>query len=175
MTLSIKNNVNEVVLKAKALKQVTPKAIRTAFYEVGKDLVADAKKYIDEPKHGRIYLTRKGQSKFKKSGITSNVLKQSRGHVASAAGEAPAKWTGKLRNSIDFKVTGTEQLNFGVDQNRWGCDYAQYLEYKDLIAMTGNGSKKIAPRPFISRSYKENRTKLINRIQQAFQQSVKNK
>ena len=171
--LSINNNVAHVGLSLKEFKIVTPKAIRTAFYEVGKDLVKDAKRYMDESKSGRTYSTRLGRSKFRKAGIMPNRLRSSKTHIASAPGEAPAHWTGKLGKSIDFKVIGTDRMDFGVDRIRFGCDYAKYLEYKNLIAMTGKTeSKKIAPRPFISRSYNENRTKIINRIRLAVQQSL---
>ena len=173
--ISIKSNLKDFGLTAKEFKAMTPKAIGNAFYEVGKDLVIDAKKFIDETKSGRVYLTRRGVSKFRKAGITPNVLRESRAHIASAPGEAPAQWTGKLKKSIDFKVTGSEQMDFGVDQSRYGCDYASYLEYKNLIAMSGHGSKRIAPRPFISRSYNENRMKMINRIRQAVIQSFEKK
>lgn len=177
LNIKIKEGFNKVRLKSKEFNSLTPKAIRSAFYDIGKDLVSDAKRYISEPKHGRVYLTRIGKSKFRKFaggwGESRTSLRNTRKHIASAAGEAPAKLTGKLNRSIDFTVTGTYKLDFGVNKERFDCNYAEYLEYKNLISMSGGTeSARIAPRPFISRAYNENRVKLINRIKQAIQQSI---
>jgi hypothetical protein len=168
------NRLNDLQLKFKHFAEAPPKAVRAAFYEIGKDLVKDMQSYIDEPKSGRVYGTKFGVSKFRKAQVTPRILNKSRAHIASAPGQAPAKWTGKLRKSLDFQVIGaTEQsLMFGVNQSRWGCDYAQYLEHKDLLGMTGQRSKRIAPRPFVSRAYAENKQKIIERMNYAIQQAI---
>lgn len=170
------NGVNNLQMTFKKFSKATPQVIRREFYAIGKDLVKDMKGYIGEGKSGRTYMTKKGVSKFKKSGVTASILNKSRAHVASAPGEAPANWTGRLRESLNFEVVGaTEQsLRFGVDEKRvrGGCPYAKYLEYKDLVGMTGNGSKRIAPRPFVSRAFKENKNKIISRVEAAIKQSL---
>jgi hypothetical protein len=166
---------NKALPQFKDFEKVAPKAIRAAFYDIGKGLVKDMQGYIDEPKSGRIYGTKLGVSKFRVKNevrVTPTILKKSGKHVASAPGEAPAKWTGKLRKSLDFQVIGAnkQSLTFGINQSRWGCDYAQYLEYKDLLGMTGRW--KIAPRPFVSRAYKENKERIVAKMQEAIQQAI---
>jgi hypothetical protein len=155
-------NVSKVKLKLKNLSTLTRTAIRKTFYDVGKTLVADAKREIDtQPKHGRIY---------KKYFGVKGRLKRPRLHVASAPGEAPAVITGNLRKSIDFTV-GNMSMTFGVDTTRFKVKYGKYLEYGDLLTFSGQGSPNIKPRPFISASYRKNaeniHRKFINAIDEA--------
>lgn len=171
--INIKEDVkNEAVkLKINNLCALTTKAIRSAFYNIGKDLVSSARKYIDEkPKHGRtykVYLGRGGKR-----------LKRRRDHVASAPGEAPAVVTGALRASVDFVVKGTNELEFGTHapesgRHGQGVGYGKFLEYGNLLSMSGQGSKNIAPRPFISRSYQSNKQNILKHFEDAISRGLK--
>jgi hypothetical protein len=154
-----------VFLQIEGLKNATTRAIRTGFYTIGKKLVADTKNEINKtPKSGRIYRIYKG---------VKGRLKQSRIHIASASGEAPAVITGTLRKSINFTVFGANSMKFGVDLDRGAADYGKWLEYKNIVTMSGKGSKNIAPRPFISASYKKNKQQLVTIFKNALAKEYK--
>jgi hypothetical protein len=164
-SLKPKANVARLEQALKELPNKQKQLIRKTFYDIGKILVADTKTEINKmPKTGRQYITRYGRK---------GSLKKPKYYTASAPGEAPAKVTGSLYDSIAFNVTGTTQMEFGVDQAKLGVNYAPYLEYKNLISMTGQGSKNIKPRPFISAAYGKNRDsirqKFANTINSMFQ------
>ncbi|MCK5017302.1 MAG: hypothetical protein KAS32_09530, partial [Candidatus Peribacteraceae bacterium] len=79
------------------LSERNARGIRQAFYKLGKDLRKTASDLIlEKPKHGRLYRIRRG--------------KLIRKHRASAAGEAPANLSGRLRRSLDFNVVGSERM-----------------------------------------------------------------
>jgi hypothetical protein len=140
----------KVFMQIDGLKNATTRAIRYGMKTVGAMLVRDTVAVINEqPKHGRSYMVKVGRG--------GRELKSGRLHVASAPGEAPAVITGTLRKSINFTVIGSDKMKFGVDLDRGNADYGKWLEYKNIVSMSGKGSKNIAPRPFISASYKKNK------------------
>lgn len=154
-----------VNLQIKNLASVEKQAIRKTFYDVGKDLVSDAKEEINKtPKSGRQYRKYYGQK---------GRLKRPQYYTASAPGEAPASVTGKLRKSINFTVSGDNQMTFGVDLGRGNATYGKYLEYGDLISMTGQGSRKIKPRPYLSAAYKKNISNIQQKFVNAINQAIK--
>ena len=61
-------------------------------------------------------------------------------HQASAPGEAPAQWSGRLRGSMTPSSSGGG--NHWTARLTAGAFYANYLE---------NGTRKMAPRPFRKR------------------------
>jgi hypothetical protein len=146
-----------VMLQLQKMPGMAIKAVKMGFFRIGKDLVQEAKSLINKkPKHGRTYL--------KHVGAGGKKLKSAIKHIASAPGEAPAVMTGKLRDSINFTVNGSGgEMDFGVDESRNGVKYGEFLEYENLIARTGQGSKKMLPRPYISKAY-ENRKGKIEQI-----------
>lgn len=159
-SLTTNANIDRIELKIKNLANAEKQAIRKTFYEVGKDLVADTKTEINkQPKSGKRYLKRYGQK---------GLMKRPQYYTASAPGEAPAVVTGKLRKSINFTVNGFNEMAFGVDLKYGDAPYGKYLEYGDLVSMTGQGCEKIKPRPFISAAYKKN----VNKIQQKFSNAI---
>lgn len=100
---------------------------RLAFYSIGKENVRETKELIKKgPKTGRLYRL-KGR-KYR--------------HRASAPGEPPANLTGRLRKGVDFEVRGSDQMQFG-DRVFYGF----FLE---------RGTKKMRPRPHLSRAVKKN-------------------
>lgn len=158
-------NLANIKLKIKNLDNIEKQTIRKTFYEIGKDLVADTKEIINKtPKTGKMYRRYYGQK---------GALKRPSYYTASAPGESPAVVTGKLRKSINFTVSGNYEMKFGVDLDRANADYGKYLEYRNLIAMTGRGSKNIAPRPFISAAYIKNKNKIEQRFSTAINQVIK--
>lgn len=141
----------QITRKFAGLSIVPQKAIRHAFYDLGKELVKDAVKLINtKPKHGRTY---------RKSIGIGGRRRAPYNHVASAPGEAPAVITGELRKSVNFTVHGSNQMQFGVDLTKGNAPYGMFLEYANMLSMSGWGSMNIAPRPFISESYYRNRRK----------------
>jgi hypothetical protein len=129
---------------AQALRQYGERAERAVFEAVLKtaiDVNGDIKKRIQRgPKTGRIYLRGPGQN-------------LSREHRASAPGEAPATDTGRLVNSIDFKMEGP--LTATVSSF---LAYAAYLEF---------GTQNIAPRPAWVPSVEAARPKFKKRLEEA--------
>ena len=131
------------------------KGIRQSYYQIGKDLKSYANKKIeDPPKTGRVYKiftrTRDGRRKGRYSQM----------HIASAAGEFPAKITGELQRSLGFKVTGWNQMEFGAGQNQTqtgrvtaNAPYAKWLE---------TGTRKMRPRSYLLRSITERQQISIN-------------
>lgn len=158
-------NNNKVFMQIANLNNLQSKAIRRAFYDIGKILVKDAQEAIDEkPKTGITYMVRVGRD--------GKALQGARKHIASAPGEAPASITGNLRKSVNFLVQGDSRMEFGVDAGRKNVKYGKYLEYGNLVAMNGRGSKNIAPRPFISRSYKKNQQHMIAMFESSLKRSL---
>jgi hypothetical protein len=156
---------NKVFMQIKDLNNLQSRAIRQGFYDIGKTLVNDAVNFINEkPKSGRTYLVRIGKG--------GKLLKNRKKHIASAAGESPAVITGKLRDSVNFLVHGDTRMEFGVDDKK-GVKYGKFLEYSDLVSMTGKGSKNIEPRPFISKSYKKNEQQMINIFTNSLEKNLK--
>lgn len=146
----------QIFIQIKNLISTQKTAIRRAFYFSGKDLVKTSKAMImEKPKHGRLY-------RLKKNG--RYVL-----HRASAPGEAPANFTGALKRSVDFTVSGADKMIFGSrlyfpDRKGMpsGVKYGGYLEL---------GTKKIAPRPYLESSIKKN----YRNIQTHFEKHLKTK
>lgn len=133
---------NAVFIKISDLRSRSKEGIRKAFYDIGKDLQKTADKLIlSPPKSGKVY-------KIRMKGRTKN-------HRSSAKGEAPANLTGKLRKSLGFEVTGSTKMEFGVrapmsdieTKKSSGAIYGVYLE---------KGTKKMAKRPFLITSIKQN-------------------
>lgn len=104
----------------------TPKdwrrGVRQGFFELGRELVQDAKEAITKgPKTGRLY----------------RVKGRRRRHRASAPGQAPANLSGNLRNNVGFQIHGSDSMDFGY---RDGAEYGKFLE---------NGTIRMKPRPNI--------------------------
>ena len=103
--------------------------IQSALTDIGRRNVKTARLLIrDKNKNGRIYTRRRGGRR-----IT---------HRASAAGEAPANFSGLLARETAFEVSGFRFMKFG---NR--APYSAFLEL---------GTKNIEPRPFLIKTIKEN-------------------
>ena len=112
------------------------KAVTSALQEFGKVLKEDhVRKLTTGPRSGRLYGS----------------------HRASAAGEYPAKRTGKLAGSVATKVSG-KQLRFGEQ-----AFYAKFLE---------DGTRKMGARPHVKPSVDNNIAKLAQFIDKQFRTKV---
>jgi hypothetical protein len=100
--------------------------------DIGKNIKDTADKGIkDPPKTGRVYSIR------------------GRRHRASAPGEYPATFSGRLARELGFEVVG---LRMRVGSS---TPYSRFLQQTD--GPTKNASfTKIAPRPFLTNSHKTN-------------------
>lgn len=97
--------------------------LRKALYDIGLDATRAAIDSINNSgRTGRVYR------------IRGNI------HVASAPGEPPANLTGKLRRSLNYRVRG-------VDEVEWGSliSYGQFLE---------EGTRRMRKRPFLTPVHK---------------------
>lgn len=108
------------------------------------DLVAnDMKQRVARgPKSGRVY------EFYYRTGPNGGIFpveKRAKPHQASAPGEAPATDSGRLVNSIFADAKGT----------------AGYVEVRSIYApMLEYGTRKIAPRPFMTPAVEANRQKV---------------
>jgi hypothetical protein len=108
--------------------------IRRGSYISGQELTQDVRsRMTNGPQTGRTYTIYKGRG--------GSELKRPRRHTASGPGEYPAVITGELRKSVDFKVRGQNQLEFGAG----GKDilYAKPLEV---------GTRRIAARRYLKQT-----------------------
>ena len=155
---------DKIKLQIGELNSVTTKAIRYAYYDIGKDLMVEARRLINEkPKHGRQYI--------KRLGLKGKRLKNPQKYTASAAGEAPAVVTGELRKSVNFSVNGWQSMEFGIDLSHGNAPYAHYLEYKNMIAMQGE-YKRPKPRPFLSGAYNNKKANILEHFQRNIAKSL---
>ena len=130
-------------IKINSLLKNTHQGVRKGFYFAGKSLVKESVKLINtKPKSGRFYKV--------SVGIGGRGLKNSRRHQASASGEAPAVITGSLRRNIDFKVHGSNFIEFGNN-----LDYGKFLEI---------GTSKMAKRPYLLPAIKKDAKNTQNYI-----------
>lgn len=109
------------------------------------------KQKMNQPKHGRIYGSISGRK--------GRLLKRLRLYQASAPGESPAVVSGRLRESVYFKVEGSNQLRIGAD-----TPYARILE---------KGGGRIKRRSYLIRPILESRRNIINDIKNAVNSGIK--
>lgn len=139
-----------VIIQVNGAPDKIKTGIRRAFYNLGGKLRKSASDSIlEKPKHGRIYLVRKGKRLYR--------------HQASAPGEAPANLSGTLRRSLGFDVRGSNQMEFGVRDGK--ATYGKDLEL---------GTKRMLKRPFLIKAIKANernaREFFTNEIDKALKQ-----
>ncbi len=139
MRIDIDTKSRKVLLGIRDIKKNTEKGIRHGFYLLGKELVRCASQDIlRKPITGRVY-------KYK-----------GRRHRASIAGEAPANRSGVLRRSLDFKVHGSDGMEFGYE-----ADYGKYLE-----------DEQIHNRPALLISIKKNERNAANYFEQEIKKEL---
>jgi HK97 gp10 family phage protein len=126
----------------------TKSGMRQGLFKFGtllkKTLQADI---LKKPKGGREYFIRRGGRRFR--------------HIAAADGETPANITGRLRKSVDFKVSGSNRMEFGYDNS---VDYGLYLEL---------GTRKMGAKPGIKNAIDKNLQNGINIISNEINKGMK--
>lgn len=152
---STKATINRI----KNLNNIFRDGIRKGLQQSGMDIAGKSsrvndgliKQDMNSPKSGRAYNVSVGKSGRK--------LKRSRVHIASAAGEAPAVISGKLRKSVYFLVQGSDQLRIGAN-----TPYARFLE---------DGTKKMAARPYLKKNIDKSRQNIVKNITNAIDNRLK--
>jgi hypothetical protein len=145
-----------VYVRLKSLTREVVRGIRQAYYQIGRDLKAYAKKGIlnKKGKSGTTYYSLQ-KRKNKKTGKDMDVRVS---HKASAPGEFPANQTGELQRSVNFVVRGAEQLEFGAGSNQTqtgrSIGNAPYAAALELGAKNKDGSVRMEPRPYLIASIK---------------------
>jgi hypothetical protein len=153
-------NNRKAEIQIKNIARYCKTGVRRAFYYLGKDLVKESKKLINKkPKKGRTYFIRKV--------IGGGLVR----HIASAPGEAPARITSALFNSLDFDVQGSDRMEFGSKRKtqyiqraigkgftvrgirRTQIEYPRNLE---LGLLRGEGSPDNKKRPYLLPSINNN-------------------
>lgn len=134
MMLSFKGGSgnNRVFIQVDDLDNRTQRGIRQGFFRLGDELVRTLRKQVlEKNKRGRTYIRRDRAGRRRR-------------HIASAPGQTPANRTGNYRKNADYKLRGSKQLEFGILE---GAPYATFLE---------NGTSRMAARPGLGNSVKEN-------------------
>jgi HK97 gp10 family phage protein len=142
----------------KALKKMPAairKGIRRGAYITGTQLVKDARdKMTRSPKSGRTYKIYRG--------LGGRRLSAPRIHRASAQNQYPAVVSGRLRASVDFKVRGSQNLEFGAGSNT--IEYAKFLE---------TGTSKMAPRLFLKQTTRRLQNQTKTNLSRELNKSIK--
>jgi hypothetical protein len=146
MEFSVKvEGLDRLARKSEAFAKIAEQEIARALFASAKKVEGDAKRSVlSGQKSGRIY---------KRKTVV---------HRASAPGEAPASDTGRLVNSINSYLATSSMTAFVV-AGRGTAGYAALLE---------NGTRNIAPRPFMFPALELNRAWIKDRIDQAVNKAI---
>lgn len=121
ITVTVDKRSKKIIANLGNQEKLLKKSIKPALHEIGTIIGRENKHLITTGKRtGRVY----------------NV--SGRRHVASAFGEAPAKITGRLHKSYDYRVASWHTMILGE-----GADYAKFLE---------EGTRKMKPRQHLIRA-----------------------
>jgi len=140
----------EALIKALNIGPITARAAERAWWFSGRDLrKAASDEILRKPKSGRLYITRDRAGRRRR-------------HVASEAGETHANFSGALRRSIDFKVRGSKQLEFGYGITKGNApEYAPFVEF---------GTQRMKARPSLQNAIRASRRNIIAN----FNRSIRN-
>jgi len=120
---------------------MTRRAIRNAFFDLGKDLKAEINRAVldKSEKTGRVYIVRGPRGGRRR-------------HKSSAAGESHANLGGDLRKSAGWLVHGTDSMDFGYGYAEGRTGLGAAPDYDAAIeegATFKNRKGKIDPRPSV--------------------------
>lgn len=141
MNVTIDPNSRKTVLRIRGLNRLTKEGVEHAAWTSARGLrKATSKEILRKPKGGRVYVSRT------RSGAR-------RRHTASAPGETHANFSGKLRRSLDFKVS-SRNIEFGYGVTKGNApDYAEFVEF---------GTRNMKPRPSLQNGIKGERRNFQN-------------
>lgn len=137
------------------LAEGTRRALRQAWFQVGRDLSAEANRQVLKTvKTGRTYVVRGPSGRRRR-------------HVASAPGQSHANLTGKLRKSVSWKIRGERGGEFGygvstTDANR-APEYAPAVEF---------GTSKMAARPTLQNTIRAVQGKIGQHLRDAVEDEL---
>ena len=116
---------------------------------------------------GAIIVQGAARSKIMKGGRSGNIYSRGKwGHVASAAGEAPANDTGNLQRSI--RVVAAKPGPTATAYVQVAADYGEALEFG-----AKHGNHYMEPRPFLQPAMDENAKQINEIILQSIAEAVK--
>ena len=140
----------------------TKEGIRRAHYLIGRELTKDAQlRILKGKKTGRIYIRKRASG-------------QRIRHRASAAGEAPANFSGALRSSVGFIVQG-QQLIFGAGGvSEQGKHKGKEVKYARALEL-GAKQKNLAARPYLIAAIQDEEKIIRNFYKQHITSQLKQK
>lgn len=104
---------NKKFLQLDGVEDKFRRSIRQTWFQLGKDLKAEAdNEILNGIKTGRIYRIKSQVTRNTRGQFTSGSGRVRR-HQSSAPGETHANLSGALRRSISWVVQGTESMKFG--------------------------------------------------------------
>ena len=144
MSIKLDYRSRKTVAKIRGISGATDRAVELAAYEAGKTLQkATNTEILRKPKGGKTYITR-------------NRAGARRRHVASAPNETHANFSGALRRSLGYRVTG-HQIEFGYGVVRGDApDYAAHVEF---------GTKNMVRRPSVRNGIVATQSRVIQDIE----------
>ena len=116
----------EILRGIEEIDRNTERAIRQGWFKIG----AQLNKRLSEQMLAK-----------NKTGITRKLRQGKRKvrHTASARGETPANFTGKLRRSRGYQISGSSSLEFGFRKGM-KAPYSVFLEPEDKLDRPGLGN-----------------------------------
>lgn len=135
MGVTIDRNSRKAIAKIRGLNKLTKAGVEHAAWTSAQGLRrATSKEILRRPKGGRVYKSRTGSGARRR-------------HTSSAAGETHANLSGKLRRSLDFKVS-IKEIEFGYGVTKGNApDYANFVEF-------GTPGGQMKPRPSLQNGIK---------------------
>lgn len=134
--------------------------IRKAFYFIGKMNIKTARDRIIDPqfKTGRTY-------RYHVRGKVYRHKASAPGQYPANRGRIPGPEFGRLKDSFDFKVTGSRQVQFGST-----IYYSKWLEEG---TKPKNGKGGMAPRPFLQLTVRNNAAKINKTFYRELRKALK--
>lgn len=148
------SNVRSLEERINAIGKNTGVELMRALRQSAQVIQNKALEMMEEPKTGRIYthyMYTDAQGRLRQG------RRRPVPHQASAPGEAPARDSGRLSQSLTTEEVATGPEHFEVNTGS-NVPYATELEL---------GSRKIAPRPFMGPAFDETREANVTRIRNA--------
>lgn len=99
------------------------------------------------------FVSEKVKRTLSKPGTGAVYVRDGKMHRASAPGQPPAKDTGTLQSSIEYKVTKDGETISGLIGS--SADYAIYLEF---------GTSRMAARPFLRPVLENNKEEIVDKF-----------
>lgn len=151
MNITLDRDSRIASLKIRGIRESTERAVELSAFEAAKTIQkATNKEILRKPKGGKTYISR-------------NRAGRTRRHVASAPNETHANFSGALRRSLGYRVTG-RQIEFGYGVVRGDApEYAEYVEF---------GTRKMVRRPSLSNGIKATQSAVVQDIERRLRREM---